>query len=155
MFNAKEFDALALHGQMFVDTWGPMYLLKIPFQIYFTLCVITITSALLGRLSTRFFIVAVCICPFNHDGISKAGLWHQTERPGMKLAFQFIPKIFSGDEVRALCRQHHPCTLPCWKMFGLRPLIPVKGNCNAPTYQNIQYYTILFASQVTYGCNGQ
>ena len=41
---------------------------------------------------------------FSHKSISEVGHWCWVIRPGSQLVFQFIPKVFDGVEVRALCR---------------------------------------------------
>jgi hypothetical protein len=43
------------------------------------------------------------LLPFSHKSISDVGHWCWVNRPGSQLAFKFIPKVFNGVEVRALC----------------------------------------------------
>ena len=42
--------------------------------------------------------------PFSHNSISEVGHWCWGIRPGSQSALQFIPKVFDGVEVSALCR---------------------------------------------------
>ena len=64
----------------------------------------TTASTLLGRLSTTFENIAAGTCCHSATRISEAGHWWWVIRPGLQSAFQFIPKVFDGVEVRALCR---------------------------------------------------
>lgn len=62
----------------------------------------------------------------------------------MLLVFQFIPKQFSGVELRSLwrplkffhCNLVKPCLYSCVEI-GLGLLVPVTGKCNATQYQDI------------------
>lgn len=56
---------------------------------------VIITSILLGKLSTRFWIVALGICSFNYMSISEIRHWCWVRKPGAQLAFKIISKLFS------------------------------------------------------------
>jgi hypothetical protein len=62
-------------------------------------------STFLRMLSTRCW-NHCCgdLVPFSHKGISEVGHGCWTIRPGSQSAFQFIPKVFDGVEIKALCR---------------------------------------------------
>ena len=60
---------------------------------------------LLRRRSTRCWNIAEGdLLPFSHKSISEVRHWCWTIMPGSQSVFQFIPKVFDGVEVRALCR---------------------------------------------------
>ena len=61
-------------------------------------------STLLGRLSTRCWNIAAGTCFHLATSISEVRHWCWAIRPGSHSAFQFIPKVFDGVEVRSLCR---------------------------------------------------
>ena len=65
--------------------------------------------------------------PFSQKRISEVGHCCWEIRPGAQSAFQFIPKVFGGDEVRALCKPvmifqtdlDKPCLYgPCFVKVG-------------------------------------
>ena len=61
-------------------------------------------AAILGRISTRCWNIAAQTFFHSATSISEVGHWCWAFRPGSQSAFQFIPKVFDGVEVRALCR---------------------------------------------------
>ncbi|KAK6303711.1 hypothetical protein J4Q44_G00261650 [Coregonus suidteri] len=61
-------------------------------------------STLLGRLSTRCLNIASGTCFHSATSISEVAHRCWAIRPGSQSVLQFIPKVFDGVEVRALCR---------------------------------------------------
>lgn len=64
--------------------------------------------------------------------ISKVRCWYCVKRPGVQSAFQFIPKLFLGVEVRVLCKPleffySNPQALSCWNKHGLLNSINLKA----------------------------
>lgn len=92
--------------------------------------------------------MALWICSFSHRSISEIRHWCWVRRPGVQSTFHFISKVFSGIEVRILCRWleiiHSSLGKPYHGLHGLAlcletmfyartclgALIPVRGNCN-------------------------
>lgn len=114
--------------------------------------VVIITSTLMGRLSTRFWRVALGICA--HSNTRTLIL---AKRPGVQLVFQFIPKFLVGLRT-GFCASHSISsaqprqTMTSWSSLSaqehcyagtdLGPLWPVKGNHNATTYKDILHKTV-------------
>ena len=71
------------------------------------------------------------LLPFSHRSISEVGHWCWAIRPGSQSAFQFIPKVFDGVEVRALCRPVKFFHTDKPFLYGLR--LVHEGHCHAET----------------------
>ena len=57
-----------------------------------------------GRLSTRCWNIAAGTCFHSATSVTEVGHWCCAIRPDSQSVVQFIPKVFDGVEVRALCR---------------------------------------------------
>ena len=72
------------------------------------------------------------LLPFSRKSISEVGHGCRAIRPGSQSTFQFMPKVFDGVEVKALCRPVKFFHTDLNKPFPYGPLC-ARGHCHAET----------------------